>query len=318
MSEIKEDYRLMEQEILRLKNIAIDSSISIDEKFKAKAKYHELSLQMLRLIDEKDSAKNASMDGVKFLEYVDSMPKLIYYQTGIRQIDTFLGGITRGLFINIAGESFSGKTTLCLNWALNMAQGHKVKWFNFEMSKRLFAKKIRDCEPTEQQLRNFDIDCDSYDKDELFKEISLATERGCFLFFIDSKMKIKSSSKGGEKEYQSISKLSDELSKLANKKDITIILINQTSEEDLKNRRLSFKGSGDQKYDTDLAFFMVIDRSDEEKSIEDKDRVLICSKNRMNDKVFQDKITPVDYKSSREPLVIEYETKLDDPMSDLL
>jgi replicative DNA helicase len=100
---------------------------------------------------------------------------------------------------------------------------------------------------------------------------------GIKFFAVDSRMKLRIT--GGEAEYLKIAKMSSQLSECAIKNDIIILLINQISEEDLKSGRLSFKGSGDQIYDTDMALFIVIK--------EDDNRQLICTKNRQDEFMFK-------------------------------
>jgi len=220
------------------------------------------------------------------------MPTYPKYATGIYDFDNAIGGgFETGLFVNLAGESGSGKTTLLLKILSNMAQSRKVVFFNFEMGIRLLAKKLKALNLSQEQLNNLITDSDSTDIDDLIMEIELYSAEGIKFFCIDSKMKITSKKQG--QEYQIISYISNLLSKLCAKKDITIFLINQTSEEDLKNKRLSFKGSGYQKYDTDIALFLVK---------EEEQRKLICNKNRMSDKLFAIDIT--EYK----PIITEYQT----------
>jgi hypothetical protein len=56
------------------------------------------------------------------------------------------------------------------------------------------------------------------------------------------------------------------------------------SEEDIKGKRLAFKGSGDQQYDSDISLFYVLDEKTEE-------RTLICNKNRtINERTFKVKL----------------------------
>ena len=130
------------------------------------------------------------------------------------------------------------------------------------------------------------------DLDDLVREIELYAYEGIKFFGIDSKMKI--SVKGNDPEHLKISKISSTLSKLCAKKDIIIFLINQISEDDMKSKRLSLKGSGDQKYDADLLFFLTIDK--------DEKRWLHCTKNRMSDILFKTEIT----KKHNSPIVYEF------------
>jgi len=75
------------------------------------------------------------------------------------------------------------------------------------------------------------------------------------------------------------------------------------NEEDIKNKRLAFKGSGDQKYDSDIALFL--------EKYEQGNTKLICTKNRMNDKLFSIDIGLEDYQNSGMPVVTEFESNND-------
>jgi len=81
-----------------------------------------------------------------------------------------------------------------------------------------------------------------------------------------------------EQDYQKFSKISKRLAELSQRLDIIIFLINQMNEDDIKNKRLAFKGSGDQKYDADIALFYVRD--------DEGNRKMICNKNRQDEYEF--------------------------------
>lgn len=196
-----------------------------------------------------------------------------------------------------------GKTTLLMNLLANLSKGRRTVFFNFEMGDRLFVKKLRELNLNDAQLDNLIIDSDTNNLQDLIMEVEIYAEEGVKFFAIDSKMKIIN--KNGESEYHQISNMSKELARLCARKDITIVLINQMNEEDIKNKRLAFKGSGDQKYDSDIALFMV--KGDEGQ------RKLICTKNRMNDKLFSIDINKEDYENSNRMVetVFESEKKVD-------
>ena len=73
-------------------------------------------------------------------------------------------------------------------------------------------------------------------------------------------------------------------------------MINQISEEDLKSGRLSFKGSGDQLYDSDMALFIVVD---------DDNRHLVCTKSRQDEVTFKIQL-PKDYNNPYGAIETEY------------
>lgn len=273
----------------------IHRSITADDKINLTRELYKTKLQLLDLIHEKDKAR-AGMTARELILKVDSMPKLPKFETGMSKIDaSFGGGFETGLFINLAGESGAGKTTLLMHLLGNLSQGGKTVFFNFEMGDRLFVKKLKELRLNDTQLDNLIIDSDTNKLEDLLMEIELYAEDGIKFFAIDSKMKIYSNNQW--QEYQQISNMSKELSRLSARKDIVIFLINQMNEEDIKNKRLAFKGSGDQKYDSDIALFLVK---------ENEQRKLICTKNRMNDRLFNIDITIDDYRNNRQPVVIEF------------
>lgn len=280
--------------------IKIHKSQSADEKIKLTRELYKSKLQLLDLIHEKDATRSG-LTARQLISKVDNMPKMPKFETGMSLIDNaFLGGFETGLFINLAGESSAGKTTLLMNLLANLSMGRKNVFFNFEMGDRLFVKKLKELKLNDVQLDNLIIDSDTSNLKDLIMEIELYAEDGVKFFAIDSKMKITSDN--GEKEYQQISNMSKELARLCARKDITIVLINQMNEEDIKNKRLAFKGSGDQKYDSDIALFLVKDG---------EQRKLICTKNRMNDRLFSIDIGLNDYKNNNVPIVTEYEMSED-------
>ena len=273
----------------------IHRSTTADDKINLTRELYKTKLQLLDLIHEKDKAR-AGMTARELILKVDSMPKLPKFETGMSKIDaSFGGGFETGLFINLAGESGAGKTTLLMHLLGNLSQGRKTVFFNFEMGDRLFVKKLKELKLNDTQLDNLIIDSDTNKLEDLLMEIELYAEDGIKFFAIDSKMKIYSNSQG--QEYQQISNMSKELSRLSARKDIVIFLINQMNEEDIKNKRLAFKGSGDQKYDSDIALFLVK---------ENEQRKLICTKNRMNDRLFNIDITIDDYRNNRQPVIVEF------------
>lgn len=277
----------LQDEIKSLK-FQVHKSTNIDEKIKLQRELYSKKIQLLDLIHEKDKAR-AGLTARELILKVDSMPKLPKFETGMSKIDaSFGGGFETGLFINLAGESGAGKTTLLLHLLANLSNGRRTVFFNFEMGDRLFVKKLKELNLNDKQLDNLTIDSDTNNLQDLIMEIEIYAEEGVKFFAIDSKMKIVNTH--GDNEVQQISNMSKELARLSARKDITICLINQMNEADIQNKRLAFKGSGDQKYDSDIALFLVK---------EGEQRKLICTKNRMNDRLFSIDINKEDYQNGR-------------------
>lgn len=299
---------------LKLENSSLEKIInsgmsSTDEKIKAKKTLYLNKIKMLDLIHKKDEAKRTGVSAREYITRAKNKKQKPKYSTGIEKIDKHLGGgFQTGIFINVGGESFAGKSTLCLNILANMANSKKVAWFNFEMGERLFCKKLQELQLNDNQLDNLYIEEDSRNIDNLLREMELLIEDGYFCFCIDSKMKLNGGK--GKEEHQKYSDISTRLSEFAQVKDVIIIFINQMNEEDIKNKRLALKGSGDQKYDSDIILFVVLEEDkDNLKKIEDRKRLLICTKNRQTEITFREEITKYDYCiQNKQPTVKVFES----------
>jgi len=277
----------LQVEIQKLKHEVFNEQ-DADLKIGLTRKLYKKKLELLDIIHEVEKSR-AGLTAKQLMHKVKNLPKLTKYGTGINIIDKeFDGGIETGLFVNLAGESGAGKTTFLLRMLANMSQSRKTVFFNFEMGDRLFVKKLKELNLNDKQKDNLIIDSENFKIDDLIMEIELYAEEGVKFFAIDSKMKL--SGGVGKEQYQQISHISSTLAKLSSRKDIVIFLINQISEDDIKNGRLSFKGSGDQKYDTDIALFL---------TIENEQRKLICTKNRMNDRTFAIDFNMSDYGTTK-------------------
>lgn len=301
-------YNDLRNENISLEKIINSSLTSIDEKIAAKKSLYQNKIKMLDLIHKKDDAKRTGVSAREYIQRAKNRKQKPKYSTGIDKIDNNIGGgFETGIFINIGGESFAGKSTLCLNILANMSNSKKTAWFNFEMGEKLFSKKLRDLNLNDNQLDNLYIEEDSRNIDALLQEMELLIEDGYFCFCIDSKMKLTGGK--GREDYQKYSDISTRLSEFAQTKDVIIIFINQMNEEDIKNKRLALKGSGDQKYDSDIIFFVVLeDDKDNTKKMEDRKRFLICTKNRQTETTFREEITKWDY-GYKGNAPIEYEFK---------
>lgn len=209
---------------------------------------------------------------------VKSKPKTPKYATGITWLDEKLnGGFQEGSFINIAGESFSGKSTMVLNILANIAEYNKCLFFSFEMYENLLSHKIENL--NQYQDKNLLIEQYRNDLDDVVGLIKLYASKGVKFVAIDSKMKIKVSGNG--EDHQKASLISSTLAKLCQETGVIIMLINQISEADLRNGRFALKGSGDQVYDSDFIFFLTV--KEDEKTVITK-RTFMCTKDRYNGK----------------------------------
>jgi len=251
------------------------SAEDADTQIQLKRELYNNKLKMLDLISIKE--QKLTITARQLRDKVNKLKPAIRYETGVYALDQELsGGFEVGSLIQLAGASGSGKTTLFLEIVSNVAKYAKTFFGNFEMGDRRIVKRLGYLLKQEKQWDNLLINADSRNLDDLIMEITLLANEGVVFFAIDSRMKLHI--KSVDAEYQRIAMISERLSECAIKNDIIILMINQISEDDLKNKRLQFKGSGNQMYDTDMALFIVV--------AEDQSRTLVCTKSRQDEKLF--------------------------------
>lgn len=275
-TELKERNKQLSNEITNAERLQ-DEDIAIE----LKKELYQNKITMLEFISYKN--KKTSISARELMQKVKSMPVATRYATGLPYLDNNLrinqsdiGGFEVGSLIIIGGQSGAGKSHILLEMLSNISKYSKCVFFNFEMGDRRLDARLNRLLTTDNQKDNFTINSESRDLDDLLMEISLLADDGVKFFAIDSRMKIVV--KGSDAEYQKIASITKRLSEVAIKNDIIIILINQISEDNLKTKTLAFKGSGDQLYDADMAFFLMIE--------EDEKRLLICKKNRQDEFLF--------------------------------
>lgn len=269
---------------------------------KLKKELYQNKLTMLDLLTVRN--EKSSITALELKNKVANMKPAIRYETGLYYLDEHLKsfngnvGLEVGSLIVLGGQSGAGKSHIMLDILSNVSKYSKCVFFNFEMGDRRLNYRLGRLLKTDEQWNNFIINAGSRDLDDLIMEINILASEGVVFFAIDSKMKI--SVKGNEMEYQKISSITKRLSEVAIKNDIIILLINQISEESLKTGYKSFKGSGDQLYDSDMALFMSIK--------EDGARELECTKNRQDEKVFKIELPRLQRELDFEQIEYQHET----------
>jgi replicative DNA helicase len=255
----------------------------IDEKIKQLMELKSMALE--------EDSKLETLAEVR--KRVKSKGKVIKYETGVKAIDNQMGGFSEGSFINIAGENFSGKTTFVLKIIQNIARHNRAVFFSFEMYETLLVNnKLKDTKID----NNLIVVQNRYTLTEIDTIIRTEADKGVKFFAIDSMMKIKGNVK--LKDHQKASEISNTLSKLTQELGVIILLINQMSLIDIREKRLEFKGSGDISYDSDVSFFITVD--DKER------RTLHCKKDRINERLWQEDITDRSYQIK--PVVTTFKT----------
>ncbi|MGB5964661.1 MAG: AAA family ATPase [Sulfurimonadaceae bacterium] len=271
-----QDYDQIKQKIRQLTG-QIEAATDNKTLIALKRELYKTKLEALDAISQEE--KRAGLTARELKAKVETKPLAVRYATGVLPLDEALeGGIETGTLVQLAGQSFTGKTHLTLEVLSNVAIYANAVMFNFEMGDARIVKRLNGLLRHEEQWDNLIIDADTRSLQDLVMEISLYAREGVRFFAIDSKMKIDvHHEKEDHKKFAAITK---ELSKLVQQKEIIVFLINQMNEEDIKNKRLAFKGSGDQMYDTDIALFYT--KSDDDLNR----RTLICPKNRQDEKQF--------------------------------
>jgi len=276
-----EDIEERNKELAQLIDRAERSADPIRFSLKKELYNNKIEIINLITIDE----QRAGITAAQLIDLVDAMPPQPKYSIGIDALDRELaswedkkfgivGGFETGSFINLAGESGAGKTTLTIDILANVSKYSKTVFFNHEMGLRRMASRLKRRLTERLQRENMIIDSSTDKIDDIVMEIALYARDGIKFFVIDSRMKIKAH---GDSDVQRNADISHKLSKVAREKDIIIILINQMSESDIKDKRLALKGGGDAKYDSDMVLFYVKDEKNQ------AIRKLVCIKNRMGD-----------------------------------
>ncbi len=225
------------------------------------------------------------------------------YATGIEWFDEKMnGGFEEGSFVNIAGANFSGKTLFVMKILENISKYKPVLFFSYEMYENLLVRN-RCKNYDETQLRNTYIEQNRNDLDVIVEIIKSKAKDGVKFIAIDSRMKIKVA--GNKEEWQKNSHISSTLSKLTQELGVIIMLINQISEADLKSKRPSLKGSGDQAYDSDVILYILKDPKDKAK------RIMMCEKDRINERTWVKEYTLADLNNHSEYKEIEFISNLE-------
>lgn len=192
-------------------------------------------------------------------------------------------GLPIGVYINIVGKSFSGKSYITLNILRSVCKEQKALFFSFEMYEGLLARRMKNW--SEEELKNLYIEQKKSHINDI-EDIILSMKDEAKVIAIDSRMKIKSDEKS---EYEKNTDISLRLSKLTQLHGVTIILINQIAESDLREGRLAIKGSGDQYYDSDMILFIVPDDEKKTKQKEGGRKITYyCTKDRVNERTWKE------------------------------
>lgn len=152
--------------------------------------------------------------------------------TGSEPIDSFLkGGLETGIITNVFGESGSGKTNFCVQVAAHLAdQGEKVVYIDTE--KGFSPERFKQI-ASEDALDNLVVNepLDFQEQEEAIESLeNIVEENDASIVIVDSMVSLYRLKAKGD-QYQEInqrlSQQLSELSKIARKEDIPVLITNQ-------------------------------------------------------------------------------------------
>lgn len=260
-------------------------------------------IEYIELIESEKALKTITLGAFLQKEYKD----IEFIRTDIKAFDDYLkneeditGGLPIGAMIQFAARSAAGKTSTLMRLALNITKnGEKVAHINYEMSEMLLHKSYTkiisgNYSYFEKSMENLILPENPSNRlEDLIRDIKLLHYRqGIRVFIVDSRMKIRVDNARNSKE--AATEISHELSELVRTLGVTIILINQLSEEAIKDNRIVLKESGDQEYDADLVLGLgfvyekdengkvIPDENTKQPKVKEDRRLLICKKTRFD------------------------------------
>lgn len=284
--------------------------------------YLEARRELLNLIDEEIRVKKSiPIDIVR--KRVEAKKKPSRIETGITPLDYQLvteemyvrnqkGGFSIGNFIQLVGSRGSGKSALLMKLISGFSFYEEVSWFDFEMGEDRVIQKLNEFRSNESNIMHY---ASSRDLSEIVDEIKFLNAGGIKHFVIDSAMKIEVP---GVDRYEKFSTISSRLAELTSNLGINIYLINQLSQGSEKDGVLAIKHGNDAEYDADYIFYLLkLPLMEDGRNVKDEVggivydenvRVLKCTKNRQDDRLFTVNIMKYDiYGSDPEEIVYEME-----------
>lgn len=204
--------------------------------------------------------------------------------SGFRSIDDMVEGFRKSELIILGGRPASGKTTLAMNIACNVARKHKnVLFFSLEMSgvelhERLVtslaeikpvegldnesAQKLLEVSAKVRDILPLKIDDRaSLTVEDIYLEVKKAKDQGKVDFVVIDHMSILKSKKLFKSRYEEISDISRQLKILAKEMDVPVLCLCQLNRgvegRELKAPTMAdLRDSGSIEQDADLIFFV--------------------------------------------------------------
>lgn len=274
-----------------------------------------------RVIDEISSevSRKRAVPLAEIKRRVKERPKKPRYATGITVLDRELvppkkyngheiGGFTLGNMIQIVGARGSGKSSVMMKIHGTISKREPVLWMDFEMGESRVVEKIESFDHDDRNLLYYNA---SREISDIIDEIKMQYASGCRNVIIDSAMKLEAR---GLQGYERASYVSAKLSELTSTLDLNIFVINQISQSSEHEGRAAIKHGNDTEYDADFIFFVAkLPKKDATGKVardelgqpvtDDSRRVIICAKNRQDDRLFKVTVSKSDIFG---PEIIEY------------
>jgi len=216
-----------------------------------------------------------------------SKPQAQRIRTHIPFIDTVLtdkhgakGIRNEGLFF-ISGKKQSGKTFVLTRLIENVSREHPVMFGSMEFGQELYDENIEQ----QQEEKVFDGNIDNiftfddiYDVSGIIAEIRLQHKLfGIKLVALDSMMRMTNNNPDLKTDERRISEMFSKLGKLSKELKVPIIVIVQSSKEDLKSSIISVKGSMNADHEAYVWFHLAKTKP---KEPDDEMRTVIWNKNK--------------------------------------
>ena len=240
-------------------------------------------------IDKQVSLNNSSstrrLSDVRALR--KAQPPVQRIRTYIPFIDTVLtdkhgnkGIRNEGLFF-ISGLKQSGKTFILTRLIENISREHPVMFGSMEFGQDLYDENVEQ----QQEEGNFDGNIDNiytfdnvYEINAIMAEIRLQYKlHGIKLVALDSMMRMTNNNPDLKTDERRISETFSKLGKLSKELKIPIIIVVQSSKEDLKSSMISVKGSMNADHEAYVWFHLMKSKP---KDQEDEMRNVIWNKNK--------------------------------------
>ncbi len=311
--QVKEYFKITKEDsIKRQLNIAslsinnlVDEDLDINELL-ARSQREIMKINTLEKEDPtgKQIVKDITKAQEEFTTKYQSGGKYIGVETGIEKLDKAIDGMRKGHVWIIGAWANTGKSSFLLNIINNIMGETPVSLISLEMNKVDIGSKligIRN-KTTQQSVYKSFLDKGNLEKVEEGKDVLYNSKLRVYTesFYLDEiKMLIRKdvySNKtrivavdyaqnilgSGQKEYQLMTDIAQELQALARELKITILILSQISNESAKGggAGAGFKGSGAFEAVADLAIRLVRDRKSEPADAEEVPIGIELAKNR--------------------------------------